>query len=340
MTASVHIALHPDRPIAETADIAAEAERLRYAGVWIADSQNLFRDVFCALTLVAARTSDITIGTGVTNPVTRHPAVVAGAIGSIDELSAGRAALGIGTGETAVETLGRKRATLARMEEFTHTVRGLLAADTVPYDGADITMAWRGKTVPVLLASTGPRSLELAGRVADGVYLKLGSNPDIVRYALKHVTRGAQEAGRSLDSFRIQTLMPLAVDTDGAAAREEVKGFAAAIARAAVLAIPQEDVPEQLWSEIEELNRVSSAAREEQTYVEWLQSPQYRALITDEIVDSFAIAGTPSEVAARIEEISALGITDVVVPLITGDPWSPLQAIAQHVVPLTQSDAA
>ena len=110
MIPGVSVMLHPDRPIGETADLAAEAERLGYEGVWVSDSQSIFRDVFAALTLVAERTSRITIGTGVTNPLSRHPAVIAGAIGSIAEHAGGRpVVLGIGTGETAVEDLGLRR---------------------------------------------------------------------------------------------------------------------------------------------------------------------------------------------------------------------------------------
>ena len=90
MIPGVSVMLHPDRPIGETADLAAEAERLGYEGVWVSDSQSIFRDVFAALTLVAERTSRVTIGTGVTNPLSRHPAVIAGAIGSIAEHAAGR----------------------------------------------------------------------------------------------------------------------------------------------------------------------------------------------------------------------------------------------------------
>ena len=86
-------------------------EELGFAGIWVADSQSVFRDAFDALTLCATRTRTLQLATGVTNPVTRHPAALAGTFATIDELSSGRAIIGIGVGESAVQnTAGLKPA--------------------------------------------------------------------------------------------------------------------------------------------------------------------------------------------------------------------------------------
>ena len=335
MIPGVSVMFHPDRPIGETADLAAEAERLGYEGVWVSDSQSIFRDVFAALTLVAERTSRITIGTGVTNPLSRHPAVIAGAIGSIAEHAGGRpVVLGIGTGETAVEDLGRKRATIARMEETARVIRALNAGEPVTHAGAELTQRWTAPHVPIVFASSGPRSLRAAGRTADGVYLKLGVHPDVLRYALANVAAGRAEAGRSLDDFRVQAMIPVAVDDDPAVARDEVRGFAASIARAAARAIPAEDLPEEIAAPIAELERVSSQARARQSYVQWLHSPEYAALIPDTIVDRFAIAGTGEQVAERIAALGAAGITEVIPPLTMADVRPTLRRIGTEVLPL------
>lgn len=329
------IGFHPDRPIGEVADLAVEAERLGFPGVWVADSQSLFRDVYTALALVADRTSTIRLGTGVTNPVTRHPAVIAGAIGSVAEHAAGREVrLGIGTGETAVESIGRKRATIKRMEETARVIRGLHAGETVEYEEAQLKLDWPSPRVPVVFASSGPKSLTAAGRSADGVYLKLGIHPEVLRYALDNVAAGRVESGKTLEGFHVQAMLPVAVDDDPAVARDEVRGFAAAIARAAVRAIPAEDLPEELGETIAELERVSSEARARQSYVEWLHSPEYARMIPDVIVDSFAIAGTAEEVARRIRELGDHGITEVIAPLTMPDPWPTLRRIGEGVLPL------
>jgi 5,10-methylenetetrahydromethanopterin reductase len=334
MGVRLEVGLHPDRPIAETADIVVEAERLGYPGVWIADSQNIFRDAYAALTLAAARTSRVTLGTGVTNPLTRHPAVIAGALATIDELSGGRMLIGMGTGETAVESLGLGRAKLATMERVARIVAGLQGEQRAQLDdGTEITMEWTSRRIPIIFASTGPRSLRLAGRVADGVYLKIGVDPALVRYARRMCEAGRRDAGRTMEGFRVQSLVPVAVSEDRDEARDQVRGFAAAIARAALLAVPREDVPSDLWDEIQELERASSAARERQSYVEWLESPQYRELISDRIVDAFAIAGTPSEVVEGIARLGELGVDAVVAPLTMQDPWPQLRALGTQVLP-------
>lgn len=327
------VGFHPDRPIREIGDLAAEAEQLGFDGVWVADSQSIFRDVYAALTIVADRTSRVHIGTGVTNPVTRHPAVIAGAIASISEHAGGRALLGIGTGETAVELIGRKRATIARMENTARVIRGLVAGERVEYEEAEFSLDWPAPPVPIVFASSGPKSLQAAGRSADGVYLKLGINPDVLRYALANVAAGRAERGLTLEGYRVQAMLPVAVDDDPAVARDEVRGFAAAIARAAVRAIPAEDLPAELGEIIAELERVSSAARERQSYVEWLHSPEYASLIPDVIVENFAVAGTPEYVATRIRELGAAGITEVIAPLTMPDPWPTLRRIGRDVLP-------
>ncbi len=334
MIPAVSILLHPDRPIGETADLAVEAERLGYAGVWLSDSQSIYRDVFAALTLVAERTSRVTIGTGVTNPLSRHPAVIAGAIGSIAEhAGAGRVVLGIGTGETAAEDLGRTPARIAHMEETARVVRALNAGETVTYEDTRLAQQWSAPHVPIVFASSGPRSLRAAGRTADGVYLKLGVDPDVLRYALTNLQAGRAETGRSLDGFRVQAMVPVAVADDPAVARDEVRGFAASIARAAARAIPASELPEEIATLIADLEVVASQARARQSYVEWLHSPEYAALIPDAIVDRFAIAGTGEQVVERIAALGAAGITEVIPPITMADVRPTMRRIAAEVLP-------
>lgn len=338
---TLSIGLHPDRPVAEVGEIAAEAERLGYHGVWVADSQSLFRDVYSALTVAAMRTSRVELGTGVTNPVSRHPAVVASALATVDELSGGRLKMGMGTGETAVQSLGRKRATIKRLEDTARVLRGLWAGEAVEHDEVTLTQDWPARRVPVLFASTGPKSLQAAGRSADGVYLKLGIAPELMAYALRNVAQGRAESGKTMDGFLVKAMIPVAVDDDDPGrARDEVRGQAGAIARAAALAIPAADLPTELAETLAEIERRGSEARGQQGYVEWLHSPEYAASIPDEIVDGFAIAGTSREVADRINGLGALGITGVIPPVTMPDPWPTLRAIGEGVVPLLDPTTA
>ena len=327
------IGLHPDRPAGEVAELAVEAERLGFPGVWIADSQNLFRDVYATLALVAQRTQTVTIGTGVTNPVTRHPAVIAGAIATVAELAGGRTVLGIGTGETAVESIGRRPARIAELEQTARAVRDLLAGRAATYDGTELSLGWPAPAVPIVFASSGPRSLTAAGRTADGVYLKLGVHPAVLAYAREHLRAGRAESGRSLEGYPISVMVPVAIDDDPAAARDRVRGFAAAIARAAARAIPAESLPAELAQTIAEVERAASSTRERQSYVQWLHSPEHARLIPDAIVDAFAIAGTPESVAQRVAALGAHAVTEVISPLTMPEPAPVLRALGERVLP-------
>jgi 5,10-methylenetetrahydromethanopterin reductase len=225
------------------------------------------------------------------------------------------------------------------MEEVARAVQGLNAGKTVDYEGASISQDWPAPRVPVVFASTGPRSLRAAGRTADGVYLKLGVDDDVLRYALANLAAGRAEAGRTLEGFRVAAMVPVAVSDDPAAARDEVRGFAAAIARAAARAIPAADLPAEIAEPIAELERVSSVARGRQSYVQWLNSPEYARMIPDAIVDRFAIAGTAADVADRIAGLGASGITEVIAPLAMPDPRPAMLAIGRGVLPLLAAAA-
>lgn len=326
MTPAFHFGFLPNKPAAEVAALAADAERLGFEGIWIADSQSIFRDAWVSLTACAQRTERIRLATGVTNPVTRHPAVVAGSIATLDELSGGRAILGIGVGESAVRTLGLPRATLARLAEYTRVVRALLGGETVEFEGRELHMAWPVRPVPIYFASSGERSLELAGEIADGVVFQRGSSPAFVRLALEAVARGEAKAGREPGSVSRICRLACAVSDDGAAARDEIRGYVS-VAAGAARSLPDDVIEPELADDLRRMKEAYDVHRHGGG-----ESPQ-AALVTDRIVDSFAAAGTPEEVAARMRELVALGIDGFSLTTTAPDPRRMLETLAATVLP-------
>jgi 5,10-methylenetetrahydromethanopterin reductase len=321
MAISFDIGLLPQGPIAETAELAALAEELGFGGGWVADSQSVFRDAYAALALC------VRLATGVTNPVTRHPAVIANSLATLDELSGGRAILGLGVGESAVRTLGLRAARLRDLAEATRVIRSLLRGEAVTYEGQDIRIAWAKRAVPVFLAASGPRSLQLAGRIADGVLVQAGADPRLIRFALKNVEAGAEQAGRSLEDLRIFLRLACAVSTDRAQAREEVKSYAAVAAGTLFAAAPREEMPEGLWSEIKRM-------KDRYDYYQHADAAaKHKEFVTDTILDAVAVAGTPDEVASRLRTLLALGIENFVVPLTARDAPGALRLFAEQVLP-------
>ena len=186
------------------AEFAAEAEALRFDTAWFPDSQFLLREVWTTLAIAASATSTIRLGPCVTNFATRHPSVTAAATGTLDELAPGRVALGVGTGDSSVKTLGWKPTRLAEMRTDIELVRRLMRGDQVEFSGRAMrTTATPSHEVPIYMAASGPRALALAGELCDGVIVLAGTAPHLIEMAIGHVRRGAEAAGRDLAEIDI-----------------------------------------------------------------------------------------------------------------------------------------
>ena len=214
-------------PPADFEEMVTEIETLGYDNLWLTDSSLHSRNCWAYLTLAARQTSRMTLGTAVTNPVTRHPAITAVAAATVAEISGGRVILGIGAGDRPLLSLGYTPASLATLEASIAAIRALWTGAAVDADGPGFALHdahYRfppGLDIPVWVSATGPRTLELAGRVADGVILLAGLHPDGISFALEHIDRGAQAAGRSQRP-------PVTVFAYGAISEDETAAIAAA----------------------------------------------------------------------------------------------------------------
>ena len=321
------IGILPRPPVDDFIGEIVEAEALGFRGVWIADSQSIFRDAFVSLAACAHRTKKMLLATGVTNPVTRHPATIACSIATIDEMSGGRAILGIGTGFSSVQTLGLKPATLKQMEESTLVIRALMQRKPAVYQGHEIKMPWPTRSVPIYYASSGPKSLQLAGRVADGVLFQVGSNPKLIQYAIDHIHEGARQAGRNIKEIKLCARLGCAVDENGDVARDEIRPYAAAAAETFFQSNPENALPPELVKDLHSL-------KEGYDYYEHVsQDAKHRTMVTDRVVDAMVIAGTPTEVIPRFRAIMEIGVDRIVIPLTVKDGPKFMRLFAEKVIP-------
>ena len=224
------VALPTREPVAALVEAARAAEAHGYAQVWVTDDR-LQRDPFTVLAALAGATSTVRLGPGVTNPFSRQPALIATAIATLDELSGGRAVLGLGAGGTNHRALGvRRESPVAALAEAIELVRGLLAGREVTLDGR-VVHAERARLdfeplrpdVPIYLGARGPKMLELAGAVADGAIVGNIAAPEGWRHALDRIATGAERAGRELDSLALTAWVYCAVDDDPAAALDAIR---------------------------------------------------------------------------------------------------------------------
>ncbi len=322
------ITLKPDHRFDRSVDLAKRAEANGFSYGWMFDSHVLWRDPYPLLTLMGAATSDMRLGTCVTNPATRDITVTASALATLNEITGGRMDLGIGRGDSARRVMGKKPTTVAYLEECCRVVRSLTGGETVTFDGTEIQMPWvtRGP-VPIWVAGYGPMALAAAGRVADGIILQL-ADPDIIRWCMSFVRASAEEAGRDPDAIEVMAAAPAYVSDDVAIARDKVRWFPALVSNHVVDLInkyPKDELPEALWKYVEN--------REGYNYLHHAEVGSDNArFVSDEITDRFAIVGPVSAQKERLEQLHEAGVTQFNIYLMNGEEEDCLDAYGADII--------
>jgi 5,10-methylenetetrahydromethanopterin reductase len=311
--------------------LCRDAEGYGFDWLGVADSQSVFRELYVALALAALNTSRARVGPLVTNPLTRHLVVTASAIASVDELSGGRAVLGIGSGDSAVSTIGAPPATVAGLEDAVVTLRRLTSGEPVEREGRRWQVHRSARRVPVYLAAEGPRTLELAGRVADGVIVGLGLTPDVIRLSLAAIERGARAAGRTLADVDVWWFAKTNVADTRADAVGPIKMALAASANHAFRGtLDGKGVPADLHEKIKALQRQYNAHQHEIAGAANADLTD-RWGLTEFLADRFAIAGAPDDCAAQIRRAMAAGARQFVITSFVPDPRAFMRRWAREV---------
>lgn len=172
------------------------AETLGWDAAFLPDSQLRRRDTYVLLAAAARATERIMLAPLLANPVTRHPTVTASSIATIDELAPGRTLLGWGVGDTAVRLAGLNPARVRELEASTRLMRALLDGKEVDLGGVRAARLPHHRPVPIWIAAGGPRTLRMAGSVADGVFIRVGTHRANIVRAVDAIRAGAADAGR------------------------------------------------------------------------------------------------------------------------------------------------
>ena len=292
------------------ADLARMAEADGWDGLALTDSQNLAGDVFAALTIAAHATSHIRLATGATNPATRHPAVIASAIASVQVESSGRAWLGIARGDSALAYLGRPPMPPGDFQQALRETHTYLHGGTVDQHGFPSRIEWlshaRVAPVPMSVAATGPKVIQIAACVADAITFSVGADPVRLKPAIELARATRQSAG--LEPLRLGAYVNAVAHPDVQIARELVRGRMGVYARFSTMSrsvmesLPDADrkVAEDLVSRYDLHAHAASGARHE-------------AALADDFVDRFGIVGPSEHVAARLIELTRLGLDHFVI---------------------------
>ncbi len=314
----------PKGPVAEVVHAAVEAERLGYRRVWIPDEGLAARECWVTLGAVAAATTSVQLGTGITNAYTRHPGVTAAAVATLDEASNGRAVLGIGAGGalTLTPLAISRRAPLTALRELVITSRALWSGATVDHEGtvggfSDARLGYGRPDIPIWLAGRGPRVMRLAGELADGFILSF-LHKELIG---KHVTAlraAADQHGRP--HLRLCYMTAL-VTTEQAFEQ----------ARAS-LTFRLVDSPQEVKEHIGFGIRDEAAIR--RALVDGGPTAAAR-LVRDDWVDAFVICGTVNECRAEVAALVARhGIDEFQVsvadPVSAGEHLDLAVAVTRH----------
>ncbi len=302
------VGLFPTEPLPKMVQLAKVTEELGYSHIWVGDSHLIWREAYVNMAAMALSTTRVKLGTGVTNPLTRHPSVVASAYATLEEYAPGRTIVGIGLGDSSVETMGMKPAKLSYFEKTMAQMRQLLDGQEVQLETGKIHLLHPCKArVPIYIAASGPKMLELSGRIADGIIVLVGVADEYLAHARERIAAGAKAAGRKVEDVNLVLWVPCAV-SDTAPAKDAVKAH---VARVVAHPLPYVLDPTE--------QKVLEEIRKTYDYYHHMdQQANHAEVIPDWLVDKFAIAGSVADCRTQIERIKKSGIQQIAII-----PYSP-----------------
>ena len=335
-----------DPAVFDTGRQAARAEELGFDGITFVDSQNLAGDCYVALTVAAHRTTTLKLGTGVTNSYTRHPAVTASAIATIQAESGGRAYLGIGRGDSALAHLGMAPHAVAAFERYLRDVQGYLRGEEVAFSDSDVEalgladtpeasrIRWLGGAypkVPVDVAATGPRVIAAAARHADRVSLAVGADPNRIQWGIQTALEAREAAGLD-DHIAFGAYVPTVVHHDPETALQIGSASLSLFARFSNMygevVGPVSDYQRQVLADIHDSYDMHHHAQ---------AGSAQSAQVTQEFAGTFGVFGPADYCVQRLGELIELGVDRFMLTGATNDPNHPhseaSETLVQDVLP-------
>lgn len=297
----------PREPYWKITYYVIQAEKGGFTNLWVTDHFNN-RNVYVTLTAAAIYTTKMILGPGVTNPYLVNPVFTAQAVATLNELAPGRVVLGIGAGDrTTLESVGvEMQKPLSAVREAIAIFEKITSGESVVYDGEIFKVAGakflfkpRGR-IPVYIGAQGPKMLEFAGEIGDGVLIN-ACHPKDVEYAVNRVKKGVHAAGKKFSEIDVAAYTSFSV-------HENIKK--ANKAAVPVVAFIVAGSPPQV------LERHGIGVKEAEEIRAGLKANDWgRAFsgVTPEMISAFSVCGTPDMCIERIAELLKSGISQFVV---------------------------
>ena len=320
--------LKPDMPVDRMVALTRQAEDAGFDYGWMFDSHVLWLEPYPLLTLMAENTKKMKLGPCVTNPAVRDITVTSSLFATLNLISGGRMQLGIGRGDSSRRVLGKKPVTSATLEQAVADFRALTSGKEIEFEGSPARLAWATGAPPVWIAGYGPKVLEMAGRVADGIILQF-ADPDLIEWCLSFVKKGAESAKRDFKKIEVMAAAPVWVSDDLTVARDRVRWFPALVSNHVVDLVSRykpEELPPALTSYVR--NR---GGYDYQQHCEVDSSNS--KFVTDEVVDRFCLVGSADAHLKKLRTLAAAGVTQFNIYLMCGDEEDTLATYKKEVLP-------
>jgi probable F420-dependent oxidoreductase len=322
------ITLKPDLSVERIVGLAQQAEEAGFAYGWIFDSHVLWKECYPLMTLMAANTRKLRIGPCVTNPAVRDITVTASLFATLNIISGGRMELGIGRGDSSRRVLGKKPTTLETLEQSIRDFRELCAMREIQHEGHAAKLVWANAGVPrVWVAGYGPKALNLAGRVADGVILQF-ADPDLIAWCCGFVREGAKQAGRDFSKIEIMSAAPVWVDADLAKCRDRVRWFPALVSNHVMDLIARykpEELPPALTAYVRQRSGYDYRHHAE-------VGSDNAQFVSDEVTDRFCLVGTVEAHRQKLEALRKAGVTQFNIYLMCGDEEKTVETYGREIL--------
>ena len=322
------ITIKPDISVERILGLTRQAERAGFEYGWIFDSHVLWMEPYPLMTLMATNTERMRIGTCVTNPATRDLTVTASLFATLNLISGGRMELGIGRGDSSRRVMGKKPVSWSQLEAAVKEFRGLTSGQEVQHDGQSTRLAWAKIPPRVWVAGYGPKVLQMAGRVADGIILQF-ADPALIEWCMGFVKDGARAAGRDASKIEVMSAAPVWVSKNLQVGRERVRWFPALVSNHVMDLIRQykpEDLPEALTSYVQD--------RGHYDYQHHCEVGSGNAeFVSDEVIDRFCLLGAAEDHRKKLKELARAGVTQFNIYLMCGDEEQTLEQYERDVLP-------
>ncbi len=323
----ISMGVSPREPLSRTSELAHAVDEKGFEALWYIDFQLGMKDVYAVMNLAAQSTDSVHIGSAVTNIVTRHPTVTANATAALDELSDGRAMLGLGAGWSAVLGAGGAPSKLGELREAIDEFRLLFSGERVELYGSEIELATAVRQVPIYMAVSQPGMLRLAGESCDGAILMGAADPEFCRWQLDFIHEGLEKAGRDRSELTIDLVVTMSVNEDEEQALADVRAWATS---QAATFHPWKRMPEAWERYRDEFARAADAYH----LVEHLSlQAGHKEIVSDDFVRSVALVGDVDTCVERLQALWELDIDRITFALLSGGREARLEQLAHTIIP-------